>query len=149
MSKFQDIDISIEPASSASQLPAILSELQFRLTQLIENGTRDSIDLRTLPLFPGDYERLRECLGEGEVHVLVDTLGPSEIYETRFPGIWWIRHFNQHDENVAEYIEITSLPALLESSPQDIQRGAQQLQQLIDNDDHSLNDHRGVRDETG
>ncbi len=147
MNKLENIEVSVEQRDVPSQVPAILSELHFKLTQLIETGSTDSIDLRTLPLFPGDYQQLKKCLGEGEVHVSLDAMGPSEIYETRFPGIWWISHFNQHDENVAEYLEITLLPALLESSLQDVQQGAQQLLQLIDYDDHTLNDNRGERDE--
>jgi len=139
MSKLEDISVSVEPPASPSQVLAILNELHFKLKALIEQDQNDSIDLRTLPLFPGDYELLKETLGYGEVHVTIEAMGPTEIYETAIPGIWWVTHYNSQDENVAEYIEITPLPELIKTSQQDIKQAEQQLQQLIDNYDHNLN----------
>lgn len=147
MSKLENIEVSIEQGHTPSQLPAILSELQFKLQQLIDTGTSDSIDLRSLPLFPGDYEQLKQHLGHGEIHVSIDAMGPSEIYETTIPGIWWVSHFNNQDENIAEYIEVTPLPELLKSNHQDIQQGEQQLQLLIDQYIHNLQSEQGEGDE--
>ena len=151
MNKLENITVRVEPAvavnSSPSQVLAILSELQTKLKALIEQGTRDTIDLRSLPMFPGDYDILKQTLGTGEVNVKLEAMGPSEIYETAIPGIWWNTHYNNQDENVAEYIEVTTLPELLKSNPLDIAQGNQQLQQLIDNVDHNLNHERGEGDE--
>ena len=90
-------------------------------------------------MFPGDYELLKETLGYGEINVSIDAMGPTEIYETAIPGIWWITHYNNDDENIAEYIEITELPELLKTDPQEIQQAGSRLQQLIDNYNHNLN----------
>ena len=139
MSKLEDIQIHVNPPASPSQLLAILSELQTKLKALIDQGDTDSIDLRTLPMFPGDYEQLKETLGYGEINVSIDAMGPTEIYETAVPGIWWITHYNSNDENIAEYIEITALPEMLKTDPQEIEQGRSKLQQLIDNTSHNLN----------
>lgn len=140
MSKLEEIGVSVETVdSSPGQLLAILSELLSKLTVLNREGSTDSIDLRTLPMFPGDYEQLKETLGYGEINVSINAMGPTEIYETAIPGIWWITHYNSEDENIAEYIEITALPELLKTDPQEIQQAEPQLQQLIDNYAQNLN----------
>ncbi|TDY00065.1 hydrogenase expression/formation C-terminal domain-containing protein [Thiohalophilus thiocyanatoxydans] len=132
MSKLEEIHVRIEPFSPASQVPAILTELQTKLDALCKQGVSDSIDLRSLPMFPGDYEQLKAALGYGEIQVRIDAMGPTEIYETALPGIWWIRHQNSENENIAEFIEITALPAILKTANDDIQQSGQQLQRLID-----------------
>ena len=132
MTKLSDIAINVEPPAQPSQVLAILSELQTKLKALVDQGTTDSIDLRSLPLFPGDYEILKETLGYGEIHVDIEAMGPSEVYETSIPGIWWVSHYNSQDENVADYIEVTALPELLKTSQEDIEQAERQLQQLID-----------------
>ncbi|MGD8783212.1 MAG: hydrogenase expression/formation C-terminal domain-containing protein [Thioalkalispiraceae bacterium] len=139
MSKLEDIEVRVEQTNSPSQVLVILNELQSKLTALAEQGTNDSIDLRSLPLFPGDYEQLKERLGYGEIHVSIDAMGLTEIYETMIPGIWWVTHYNSQEEVIAEYIELTTLPELLKTDPQDIKQAKRQLQQLIDNYDHTLN----------
>lgn len=134
MSKLDEISVSVEPAGSPSQVRAILTELQTKLESLAKQGITDSLDLRSLPMFPGDYELLKETLGYGEIHVSIDAMGPTEIYETAFPGIWWISHFNSVDENIAEFIEITTLPAILKTAEEDLQQANQQLLELIEHD---------------
>lgn len=132
MSKLEEIHVRIEPSSPASQVPAILTELQTKLDALCKQGISDSIDLRSLPMFPGDYEQLKAALGYGEIQVRIDAMGPTEIHETSLPGIWWIRHNNSENENIAEFIEITTLPAILKTADEDIQQSGQRLQRLID-----------------
>ncbi|MFP4610052.1 MAG: hydrogenase expression/formation C-terminal domain-containing protein [Thiohalophilus sp.] len=148
MSKLDEIGVSIEPPASPSQVRAILTELQTKIESLARQGITDSVDLRSLPMFPGDYERLREILGYGEIHVSIDAMGPTKIYETAFPGIWWISHFNSDDENIAEFIEITPLPDILKTADEDIRQTGQQLQRLIESDTRDrLYNERGEADE--
>lgn len=125
-----DFPVQIKPASP-SQVPAILSELQFKLKRLLDEGVSDCIDLHSLPLFPGDYETLKNLLGRGEIHVSMNAMGPSEIYETSVSGIWWLSHSNSLEENVAEYIEITPIPEILKTEQLDIERGEQKLRQIL------------------
>lgn len=134
MSKLDEISVSVEAAGSPSQVRAILTELQTKLDSLVKQSLTDSIDLRSLPMFPGDYEMLKETLGYGEIHVSIDAMGPTEIYETAIPGIWWISHFNSDNENIAEFIEITTLPAILKTANEELQHASQQLLELIEHD---------------
>jgi hydrogenase-1 operon protein HyaF len=151
MSKLEDIGVTVETFDSSSgQIGAILCELQTRLNTLITRGRGDSIDLRSLPLFPGDYEQLKETLGYGEIHINLDAMGPSEIYETAIAGIWWLTHYNTEDEVVAEYIEIATLPELVKTDPGELPAAEQQLQRLIDNINHpNLDNEPGARHEPG
>jgi len=131
MNSVTDFPLQVAIKNSASQVPAILNELHFKLKQLVETGENSSVDLRSLPLFPGDYELLKQHLGSGEVRVQLNAMGPSEIYETAIPGIWWIKHFNNDKESVADFIEITAIPALLITADVEIRSGVDQIEKLM------------------
>jgi len=113
------------------QVLALLRELQDMITKLAERGESNSIDIRSLPLSPSDYEVLMQILGNGEVNATVNTLGLSKIKETRFSGVWWLQHLNSHDEIVAELIEVTSLPDILKSQATDLINSANVLQEYL------------------
>ena len=74
---------------------------------------------------------LMRFLGHGEVSAKIDTLGVSEINETRFSGIWLLTHFNAYAEIVAELIEVTPLPDILNTQAQDWQDGTEALQRFL------------------
>lgn len=112
----------------SAQILALLRELQVMLTALTKQGEQNSIDIRSLPLSPSDYEILMQILGTGEVSATVNTLGLTEIKETRFSGIWSLRHYNSHDEIVAELIEVTPLPDILKSQDPDLVDSTEVLQ---------------------
>ncbi len=78
------------------------------------------IDLRSIPLAPGEEETIIDTLGQGEVHARLDALGPSEIYETRYAGVWLITHYNEDEAIVSRFIEITEIPDILKSQPGDM-----------------------------
>lgn len=134
----RDIPLRVQYQQDDSQLPALLNELQSKLTRLANSGHCDSIDLRSLPLFPGDLERLKQCLGSGEVQIKLNAMGPSEIYETAVAGIWWITHYNQFDDIVAETLEITLLPDILKTAPADLHAGLETLQALLNRDNEYI-----------
>jgi hydrogenase-1 operon protein HyaF len=135
MSGLDDIAVEVVAATDANghtgQLLAILSELKSMLIELQQTGKPNSIDLRSLPMFPGDYDRLKLVLGEGEVSARISTLGDSLIQETTIPGIWWVTHFNTDDETIAEFIEVTLLPDLLKTQTEDLAQADQQLDHLL------------------
>lgn len=141
MSKLEEIGVRVETENpSSGQVGAILCELQTRLKTQNAEGLDDSIDLHTLPLFPSDYELLKKTLGYGEIHISIDAIGPTEIYETAISGIWWLTHYNSEDEIIAEYIEITTLPEIVKTDSRELTVAERQLQQLIDNhNQHNLN----------
>lgn len=134
----EDIAVSVyDPRHDSSPTPnvrALLNEIATRLAILLERGESDSIDLRGLPLMPGEREALRNALGRGEVGAKVTALGEAEIYETAFPGVWWSQHRSENGETVAELIEICLQPAMLASHPADVGNGLERMRKLIDSD---------------
>lgn len=115
----------------SDQLLALLQELQNMLVALAEHGEENRIDLRSLPMSPADHDFLREFLGKGEVSAQVNALGLSEIKETRFSGIWWSLHYNNHEEIVAELIEVTPLPDILKTQVPDLIESRDALQRYL------------------
>jgi hydrogenase-1 operon protein HyaF len=129
---FKGIPIETHPGAASSPfVDALLRELQTLLEALVDSGEQGSIDLKSLPMGPGDSQRLRMALGEGEVTAVVQALGPTRVAETGFPGVWWVTHYNVHDEVVAERIEVTSVPAILESPSADVAEGLQRLRSAL------------------
>lgn len=98
----------------------ILFEVRHALEELIDSGETSIIDLRSIPLAPGEEETIIKTLGKGEVHARLDALGPSEVIETRFAGVWLVTHFNDEEEIVSRFIEITTIPEILKSQDEDM-----------------------------
>jgi hydrogenase-1 operon protein HyaF len=121
MSGLQDIAVKvIGPGGLSGNAEALLHEIATLLAALVTEGRSSSIDLQGLPLTPADREYLRERLGAGEVRALVDALGPSEVRETAYRGVWWVTHRNAADELCAELIEVTPVPQILLADRQEI-----------------------------
>ncbi len=112
-----------EEAYSVGNIRALLAEIAARLESLANDGTAGSIDLNSLPFAPGEYEQLRQTLGQGEVSAHIEAIGPSEITETRYPGVWWVTHYNVEGDIVADMLEIATIPEILMSQPDDIRSG--------------------------
>ena len=110
----------------------LMHEIRHALARLIEDGEESAIDLQSLPLAPGEEKRIEEALGIGEVRAELDALGPSNIVETRYPGVWLVTHRNADEEVIGRLIEITRIPAVLESQPEDISRGLATLRSELD-----------------
>ena len=110
----------------------LLHEIRHALVNLLEDGGNTVIDLRSLPLAPGEEQKLLDKLGQGEVYARLHALGPSEIVETRYPGVWVVVHFNNDNEVIGKFIEVCDMPRLLCSQQEDIRQGLEQLQtQLV------------------
>ena len=133
MSGLSDIPVEVNAADQppSPALLALLEELKSMLEQLARQGVSDRIDIRSLPFLPGDYEQLERILGDGEVNVTIDSLGPSTIRETAIPGIWWTTHRNADDEILTELIEVTELPDLLKTPQEDIVEAPARLQKIL------------------
>jgi hydrogenase-1 operon protein HyaF len=133
MSGLQDIAVTVEAKAGApsAQVLAIASEIEHHLKIFIDKGETASIDLRSLPMAPGDYQALKELLGEGEVSARLDALGTSSIQETAVPGVWWLVHRNASDEVMADLIEITDCPAILKTQTEDLREGPERLRARI------------------
>jgi hydrogenase-1 operon protein HyaF len=105
----------------------ILFEVRHALEELLDSGETSIIDLRSIPLAPGEEETIINTLGRGEVHARLDALGRSEIYETRYAGIWLVSHYNDDDALVSRFIEITKLPDILKSQREDMTSALNEL----------------------
>ncbi len=103
---------------------SLLRELAVALSTLAASGAEAAIDLRSLPMTTADRDELEAALGRGEVGVTLAAAGASEIWETRFAGIWWVRHFGGDGRVASEVIEVTHLPDMLAAHPDDIKAAA-------------------------
>ncbi len=125
----KDIPVKIDDAEeySVGNIRALQAEIAARLEKLAETGETGMIDLNSLPLAPGEYEQLRQTLGQGEVSARIEAIGPSEIIETRYPGVWWVTHYNVEGDIVADLIEISWIPEIIRSQTEDIRTGLELL----------------------
>jgi hydrogenase-1 operon protein HyaF len=112
----------------------ILHEVKHALKQLIDSGETAIIDLRSIPLAPGEEQKLIDTLGRGEVHAGLEALGPSEIVETRYAGVWLVTHYNEENSIISRFIEITEIPAILKSQREDIENSLAQLETELESD---------------
>ena len=109
-------------------IPPLLHEIRHALGQLLDTGEATTIDLRGLPMAPGEQQRLLDFLGQGEISAQMDALGNSEIMETSFSGIWLITHYNANDEIMGKFIEITRMPEILKAQAADMEDALASLQ---------------------
>ena len=110
---------------------ALLTQISSMLSALINDDMIDSIDIHSLPLLPGEHEAIQTILGQGEINASFDSLGTTTIYETALAGVWWVTHNNENGDCIAETIEITTVPAILESQHDDIEVAHTALQEQL------------------
>ena len=124
----------------------ILHEIRHALNKLYTDAETSIIDLRSIPLAPGEEQTIIDTLGCGEVHAKLNALGPSEIYETRFAGVWLITHFNEDNSIIGRFIEVTRFPDILKSQHEDIAISLHQLKEELS--DATGSDHNESHAET-
>lgn len=142
MSALDAIVVNVE--STTGNVEPLLHEIRHALKQLLagigakgdETNPIDStpavtIDLRSLPLAPGEEERLEAVLGIGEVRATLNSLGQTAVQESSMSGVWIITHHNADGEVVAKQIEITRMPAILLAQKEDIRHGLEQLKERL------------------
>ena len=125
MKPIEHIDIKIE--HNTGNLFPTLHQIQHALSALLEQQHTTTIDINAMPFAPGEKEKLKETLGMGEVTASLNALGKSHIYETQYPGVWWIEHYNSHEQSMGQFIEITWCPELLKSQVEDVEAGLETL----------------------
>jgi hydrogenase-1 operon protein HyaF len=111
---------------------ALLPEIAESLARLARSGEPGSIDLRSLPLSDGDRSALAQRLGRGEVVAHLEVAGSTEIWETSYPGVWWVRHLGMDGKVACEQIEICPIPEILITHSTDIQAAAARLRDDLD-----------------
>lgn len=136
MTSIADIGIRVEsPAADAGVggVEPILTEIANLLARLVERGEGGAIDLRGLPLSPSEHETLRASLGDGEVRVTIESLGPTTVRETACHGVWWVKHASADGATTAEFIEVSYVPEILKTHPADAKVSLEQLQEVLMN----------------
>jgi hydrogenase-1 operon protein HyaF len=106
---------------------ALVTEIADLLQAFAATGKEAAIDLRGLPMTESDREALAARLGRGEVQATVDVAGRSEVWETAYSGLWWVRHLGAEGQIAAEEIAVTRVPEFLASHPDDVHASAQRL----------------------
>ena len=109
----------------------LLHEIRHSLNRLIETGESSVIDLRSIPLAPGEEEKILTALGRGELRAELDALGKSEIIETQYAGVWLISHYNENEEIIGRFIEVTVMPDILCSQSADMMDASQRLAEAL------------------
>ena len=123
------IGVRVEPKSADEidvftlNVVPLLHEIRHALTRLLETGEPTTIDLGSIPFAPGEFDQLDAALGTGEVRVLLESMGSSQIYETQFSGVWRATHHNAVDEVVGRYVEVTRIPEILLAQEPDVRVG--------------------------
>jgi hydrogenase-1 operon protein HyaF len=116
-----EVKFNIQVSDELTQnVKPLLHEIKHALENLIENGESSIIDLRSIPLAPGEEDRILDTLGKGEVQAQLETLGLSEIIETQYAGVWVVTHFNDDGNVISRFIEVTTMPGILSSQTEDI-----------------------------
>ena len=126
MSSLDAIPVNVEAATG--NVEPLLHEIRHALKRLAEGEEGTVIDLRGLPLAPGEEERIEATLGEGEVRAELQALGPTLVQETSYPGVWLVTHRNADNVVIARMIEVTHMPEILMSQREDILRGIDKLE---------------------
>jgi hydrogenase-1 operon protein HyaF len=105
----------------------LLHEIKHALDKLIESGKTTMIDLRSLPLAPGEEDKILNTLGQGEVQAQLNALGISEVLETKYPGVWIVTHYNDEQNIISRFIEVTTMPEILCSQTEDVMEAYSRL----------------------
>ena len=98
----------------------LMHEVKHALDSLIETGKPSIIDLRSIPLAPGEEDKILHLLGVGEVQAQLNALGLSEVLETQYAGVWIVTHYNDEKQIISRFIEVTNMPEILCSQTEDV-----------------------------
>jgi hydrogenase-1 operon protein HyaF len=113
---------------------AVAREIAELLAEAARGGPGGAIDLRSLPLGPGDVAELQDLLGTGEVEATLQINGRSAIRETGHAGVWWVQHFDSTDQPQSEQIVVAPVPDILCADRSDMARAAAALASALATD---------------
>jgi hydrogenase-1 operon protein HyaF len=132
-STLAELEIEVGDIGTHNVIP-LLHEIRHALAQLLEEGKETVIDLRSIPLAPGEEAAIEQALGEGEMQAVLSALGPSDFRESSYPGVWLVTHYNHDDKIVGKFVEVAIVPSLLRSQPEDMAAGLRRLEaRLMEN----------------
>lgn len=131
MMQSRPAEFAIEMDAGTHNVQPLLHEIRHALAQLLETGGETVIDLRRIPLAPGEESAIEQALGEGEVRASLSALGPSEFRESSYPGVWLVTHYNRDGQIVGKFVEVTLVPSLLKAQAEDIAVGLRRLEDTL------------------
>ncbi|MCK5395315.1 MAG: hydrogenase accessory protein HupE [Gammaproteobacteria bacterium] len=121
MSDFSIVQFNIQIGDDLTHnVKPLLHEIKHGLDKLVETGQTSIIDLRSIPLAPGEEDKILSMLGQGEVQAQLNALGLSEVTETQYAGVWIVTHYNDENHIISRFIEVTTMPEILCSQTEDI-----------------------------
>ena len=124
----QAVKFNIQVGDELTQnVKPLLHEIKHALDNLIETGQTSIIDLRSIPLAPGEEDKILDTLGQGEVLAQLNALGLSEVIETQYAGVWLVTHYNDENTIISRFIEVTTMPEILCSQTEDIMKAYSSL----------------------
>ncbi len=133
MSSSTVVPFNIQNGDEMTQnVKPLLHEIKHALDSLIETGKSTIIDLRSIPLAPGEEDKILNTLGQGEVKAQLNALGLSEVNETQYAGVWTVTHYNDEDQIISRFIEVTTMPEILCSQTEDIMAAYSRLAITLD-----------------
>ncbi|MGO9484815.1 MAG: hydrogenase expression/formation C-terminal domain-containing protein [Rhodomicrobium sp.] len=110
---------------------AVVREIAAMMERLLETGEPGIVDLRSSPMTDLHRFELAEKLGDGEVRAIVNAGGASTVFETKFAGVWWVRHENTEGRILSERIIVARAPGVLLAHPSDISAARTRLNKLL------------------
>jgi len=90
------------------------------------------VELTNLPLSEGDFRLLADKLGRGEVDARISAAGSTEVFETSFHGVWWVKYLGEDGNVITQQLEIGTVPMILEAHREDILSSAERFPELFD-----------------
>lgn len=113
----------------------LANSLYFEILEAIQKlhneGKPEIISLKTLPLTPQDLEEMDNFLGLGEIEAKIDVAGLSKVWETKFSGVWRVRHLARDEKVMVDEIVIDYVPQILLTHSHDIDMAIRKLQGLL------------------
>lgn len=129
-------DRALSATVGGGMVDSLLREIAEHLQRFVAKGDAGGVDLRSLPLTVPDLSELKSRLGAGGVTAEVQAFGLSTVRETSFPGVWWVTHFNEAGEVIADLVEICAVPAIVQAPQEDAAAGLARLQRALTFDRH-------------
>ncbi|MDA8390270.1 MAG: hydrogenase expression/formation protein [Gammaproteobacteria bacterium] len=129
MGRFERV-IPIHPAAAScgtGVADAMVREIAAALARYLRTGHSHVIDLTGMPLSEEDRGRLDRHLGRGELSMDIHALLHTHIEETRYAGVWRVRHYGADGAVQGERIEIIDVPEIARAATTDIERSVQRL----------------------
>ncbi len=132
MSAFERV-IQIHPVGASvptgtAVAKALMREITEALGEYVRARRSHVIDLTGMPLSEEDRQFLDDRLGRGELSITIDALFSTRIDETRYAGVWRVRHYGSDGELRGERIEVIDVPEIVRAGTADIERSARRLE---------------------